>query len=363
MRISVGKFGFSASVAVLALGLGSTAVAQAAPDATAAGGQQLEEITVTATKREEKLKDVPVAVSVINAAQLQNQHITDIEDAIRNVSSIAFSTTGGEGQDNISIRGISSNVGSQVVGIYLDDVPLLVTNSYEGVTIPKFLDMARIEVLKGPQGTLFGRNTTGGAILLQTKKPTNEFEGYAQIQLGNYNDREFEGAVNIPIVRDKVLLRVSANIAQRDGFTHVLNTPQGPKDLDSRDFWAGRVQITLRPSDDFENDILAYSNYKHETGTSAFLVAANPAILTANGGSAFAAQAASIIAQQNALGPRTSLGLSVNNSLDKDWTFGVLNTTRWDISDNLTLKNIASFIQRKQTNNHDLDGSSGSGCR
>src|SRR6185503_15520578 len=219
-------------------------------------------------------------------------------------------------------------------------------------------DLENVEILKGPQGTLFGRNTTGGAILLQTKKPTNTFEGYAQIQLGNYNDREFEGAINIPIVQDMVLLRVSANVAQRDGFTHVLNTPQGPKDLDNRDFWAGRVQLTLRPTDDFENDILAYSNYKHENGTGAFLVAANRDTLTKNGGVAFADAAASIIAQQNALGPRTLLGESVNNSLDKDWTFGVLDTARWDISDSLTLKNIASYIQRKLTNNHDLDGSS-----
>ena len=125
---------------------------------------QLEEIIVTATKREEKLKDVPSAVSVLNATQLRDQHIIDVEDAIRNIPSVAFSTTGGEGQDNISIRGVASNVGSQTVGIYLDDVPLLITNSYEGVTIPKFLDMARIEVLKGPQGTLFGAGSEGGTI-------------------------------------------------------------------------------------------------------------------------------------------------------------------------------------------------------
>jgi iron complex outermembrane receptor protein len=321
----------------------------------------LEEVIVTARRREEKLQSVPLSITAFSQAQLSDQRIQSLGGLQYNVPSLAYRSVGRDSNDIVTLRGLSGVI------TYLNEVPLggVATAGTGGGSGPGggagpgvLYDLENVEVLKGPQGTLFGRNTTGGAILLQTKKPTNEFEGYAQIQLGNYNDREFEGAVNIPIVQDKVLLRVSANIAQRDGFTHVLNTPQGPKDLDSRDFWAGRVQITLRPSDDFENDILAYSNYKHETGTSAFLVAANPAILTANGGAAFAAQAASLIAQQNALGPRTSLGLSVNNSLDKDWTFGVLDTARWDISDSLTLKNIASFIQRKQTNNHDLDGSS-----
>ncbi len=158
MRISSKNLGRSISVALISLGAfkGASAATHAGRYGRrrrhAAGSGQLEEIVVTATKREEKLKDVPTAVSVISASKLQEQHIIDIEDAIRSIPSVAFSTTGGEGQDNISIRGVSSNVGSQTVGIYLDDVPLLITNSYEGVTIPKFLDMARIEVLKGRKG-------------------------------------------------------------------------------------------------------------------------------------------------------------------------------------------------------------------
>src|ERR1700733_3707865 len=186
MRMSAKKIGLLASVAILGLGLIKTAPAQvaAAPDAATANGQ-LEEIVVTATKREEKLKDVPSAISVLSATRLSEQHIVDVEDAIRSLPSVAFSTTGGEGQDNISIRGVSSNVGSQTVGIYLDDVPLLITNSYEGVTIPKFLDMARIEVLKGPQGTLFGAGSEGGTIRFISNLPKlDTFEGSAQVDMG-----------------------------------------------------------------------------------------------------------------------------------------------------------------------------------
>ncbi len=108
----------------------------------------LQEVIVTANKRVENLKDVPTAISVIDGAQIAEHHIDDVEDITRIVPGLNFSTAGGEGQDSLSIRGISSNVGSQTVGIYLDDVPLLTTDSYEGVSIPKMLDMSRVEVLK-----------------------------------------------------------------------------------------------------------------------------------------------------------------------------------------------------------------------
>jgi len=351
----------SATVSLLAVAPAAPVFAQNADQPAAAQGGAMEEITVTARRREEKLQSVPIAITAFTQNQLSDQRIQSLGGLQYDVPSLAFRSVGRDSNDIVTLRGLSGVI------TYLNEVPLggVSTAGTGGGSGPGggagpgvLYDLENVEVLKGPQGTLFGRNTTGGAILLQAKRPTNDFEGYAQIQLGNYNDREFEGAINIPVIQDKLLVRVSANVAQRDGFTHVLNTPQGPRDLDSRDFWAGRVQITLRPTDDFENDILAYSNYKHETGTGAFLVAANPTILTKAGGAAYAAEAASIVAQQNALGPRTLLGASVNNSLDKDWTFGVLDTARWDIGDNLTLKNIAAYIQRKQTNNHDLDGSS-----
>jgi len=219
------------SVTVLSLGLVKGATAATAPaDAAATGGSQLEEIIVTATKRSEKLKDVPTAISVLSAAKLSEQHIIDIEDAIRSTPSVAFSTTGGEGQDNISIRGISSNVGSQTVGIYLDDTPLLVTNNYQGVTIPKFLDMARIEILKGPQGTLFGAGSEGGTIRFITNQPKFDiYEGSAQIDLGNTSgssavNYDFQGVANIPLVDGKLAFRAAIEYGYLGGWiTHITN--------------------------------------------------------------------------------------------------------------------------------------------
>jgi iron complex outermembrane receptor protein len=230
----------SLSTAIMALGLAQSGHAQTGADAASTGGQ-LEEIIVTATKREEKLKDVPTAVSVISATQLANQHIVDVEDAIRNVPSVAFSTTGGEGQDNISIRGISSNVGSQTVGIYLDDVPLLVTNSYEGVTIPKFLDMARLEVLKGPQGTLFGAGSEGGALRFISNLPKFDvFEGSAQIDLGGTEgahspNYDFQGVVNIPVIDGKLAVRAAFEYGYFGGWINRITNEGMPAGNDVND--------------------------------------------------------------------------------------------------------------------------------
>ncbi len=332
------------------------AVAQQAAQPAAAAPSGLEEVVVTARRREEKVQSVPISITVFTGAAIEDKRIEELNELQFHVPSLAYRSVGRDSDDIVNLRGLTGVVA------YLNEVPL------GGVTTPGtagasplpggagpgvLYDLENVQVLKGPQGTLFGRNTTGGAVLLTAKKPTNAFEGYGQIQLGNYNDREYELAVNVPVIEDKLLVRFAANIAQRDGFTHALTSPTGPHDLDSRDYWAERLTVLMRPTDDFQNELLLYSDYKHETGTGAVLLDANPKVLSPQ----VYAQAQAIIAQQKALGVRTTVGTSVPNPLDKTWNFGILDTATWDIADNLTLKNIAAFIENKVVNNHDLDGS------
>jgi iron complex outermembrane receptor protein len=264
MKMSARKIGLLASVATLALGMTKIAAAQQAAAGAAAGGGsstgQLEEIVVTATKREEKLKDVPIAVSVINSAQLAKQHIEDVEDLTRSVPGINFTTQGQEGQDTISIRGVSSNVGSQTVGIYLDDVPLLIQNNYEGATLPRFLDMARIEVLKGPQGTLFGAGSEGGTLRFISNLPKFDvYEGSARIDLsgtdgGDVPNYDFQGVVNIPVVDGKFALRSAFEYGYQAGWIKresLQGETTGTNVNTSRDV-VFRVSGLLAPSDDLQ---------------------------------------------------------------------------------------------------------------
>jgi iron complex outermembrane recepter protein len=139
------------------------------PAVGSANAQGLEEIIVTAQRRSETIKDVPFSVSAIGQDQLEQRHISTIEDVTRAIPGVSFGTGAVQGQDNITIRGIGSQTGNAAIGLYLDDVPIVTQNpwqpnTYTGATEPHFFDMNRIEVLRGPQGTLYGASSLGGAI-------------------------------------------------------------------------------------------------------------------------------------------------------------------------------------------------------
>src|SRR6202012_4151622 len=207
-----------------------------------------------------------------------------------------------------------------------------------------FYDMENVQVLNGPQGTLFGRNTTGGAVLFTPQKPTNNFEGYGQVTLGDYNWHEFDSAIHVPIVTDKVLLRVSADISQRDGYTKDVGPYFPGKDYDNRDYWAFRGSLVLRPTDDFENYIIVSSFYKDEHGPGSSIVALNKAGVMYQAYGALALQA---LAEQEARGPRET---SLNSpQINKEWDYGVIDVARWDFAENLSLKNIFAYQVNKNS--------------
>lgn len=205
------------------------------------------EIVVTARRRAEGIESVPAAITAFGAAQIQERGLRTEEDLQSATPGLVLRQTQGQNQLNYSIRGqtVDAYTGSSPSVVpYVNDVQLNAGGA------SSFFDIESIQVLKGPQGTLFGRNATGGAVLYGTAKPTDEFEGYLQFTAGNYEFFQGQGAINAPIVAEKVLLRLAFDLATRKGFqTNIFNG----KKLGSLRTATGRASLTLRPSSDFEN--------------------------------------------------------------------------------------------------------------
>jgi iron complex outermembrane receptor protein len=176
-------------------------------DATDVNRQLMEEITVTATKREENIQDVPIAISAFTSDQIETARLTNL-DQIAPLTPGLFFGKFSETRPQVYIRGVGSrqfDVGSEgSVGVFVDEVYI----GRFSAGLSGLGDIERIEVLKGPQGTLYGRNTIGGAINVITKKPSDELTMYADAGFGNFGYFEGGGAVSGPMVDDKLYGRV-----------------------------------------------------------------------------------------------------------------------------------------------------------
>ena len=207
----------------------------------------IEDIIVTATKRSERMKDVPISMSALGAQQLEQTGVRDLKSIAEYIPNLQISQ-GNDFRSTVTIRGVgaqSRNIGFDArVGVYVDGVYMGQSPSLN----QELLDLERVEVLRGPQGTLFGKNTVAGAINLVTKKPNEELSGQVSVDFGNLNYREFKGMVNIPI-SDKIFSKFTISKADRDGY--VRNTVTG-NDLMEIDSLAYRVQLRFQVSDQLE---------------------------------------------------------------------------------------------------------------
>ncbi|WP_317929585.1 TonB-dependent receptor [Halioxenophilus sp. WMMB6] len=208
----------------------------------------LEEIVVTARRREENLQEVPVAVTAMGEDYLRNQNITELNDLGTQVPSLRVSNGGtSTNEPVISIRGqrpTDSTLGlDAAIPIYFADI--VMTPSF-GTNLGMY-DLSNVQVLKGPQGTLFGRNSTGGALLITPKRPGTELGGYFEGKVGDFNLVSAEGAVDIP-VNDNLQFRLSGRKVTRDGYQENVRS-----DLVNEDFWDEDSEA-LRLGVNFETD-------------------------------------------------------------------------------------------------------------
>jgi iron complex outermembrane recepter protein len=235
------------TISVASLGMGTIAYAQddAAPQAEDEEFAD-DAIIVTATKREQTLQDVPVAVSVTTAEAIERANVRDLKDLQTLVPSLRVSQLQSSASTDFIIRGFgngSNNVGIEgSVGVFIDGV----YRSRSGAAISDLPNLQRVEVLRGPQSTLFGKNASAGVISIVTAKPRYDFGGSAEISYGNYNAIIAKADVTGPIIADKVAFSLAAGINKRDGYgTNLLD---GSK-TSERNRWYGRAQLLIEPSD------------------------------------------------------------------------------------------------------------------
>lgn len=286
----------AATAAVIASTLPSQTWAQ-----EGAGAGNLEEIVVTAQKREQKLQDVPMAVTAVSGAQLEQQGITQFQDLLRSVPGVSFAGTE-PGQSRYAIRGVSTEASSPTVGVYLDDISLVsISTGFAGAIDPVFFDMERVEVLKGPQGTLYGGSAMGGAIKYVSRQPVLDETsfmtgaGLATTRGGDLS-YEAEGVANIPLVAEKLAVRGGVsyrktggyvdNVAGRDTEVWTRSTTLPPaalqptrystlsafneEDANERDLLAVRLSAKYTPTDTLTIVPAVFYQKSEKDGTDSF---------------------------------------------------------------------------------------------
>lgn len=217
-------------------------------------GVHIEQIVVTARRREESLQDVPVSITAFSSEALERNMFEGVTDYLSRAPNVNFISNGSRDRKEISVRGVSSQGGSAATfGFYLDGFSVgNVTHN------PAVMDLERIEVLRGPQGTYFGRNSVGGAINITTKKPVQEWFGQLTADFSRFATYDVEGIGNMPLIEDKLAARVAVKYHESDGYIQNINALGGGNDSEYK---YGRLSLRYTPTDRLTIDLAgAYSD-------------------------------------------------------------------------------------------------------
>jgi iron complex outermembrane recepter protein len=304
---------------------------------TSEGGSALAEVVVTARRTQESAQRVPVTMQTFTPEELKKDNITSPFDMAR------FSGIGGivgEG-DFVNSNGAGQKPSARLRGSpnitqYFNDVPVPIIDNMPGL----FFDLASADVLKGPQGTLFGLASSAGSILLTPAKPQNGFSGYFVAGGGERDHHEMEGVINVPVVGDKLIVRMGAREDHAGGYVLALNSGTY---MDSRDSKSSRISILARPTDGLENTTVVQYGESFSTGPAYVLYEFNPTGAAAN---RFGAAAVNSFAEQLATGPYVIQNDGAQGSDGPSWQSRDLfanDVLTWDVNETLTLKNNFSF--------------------
>ena len=335
------------------------------------------DIIVTARRTEERLQDVPISMTVFSNEQLQNRNVATATDLATYTPSLSVNTRYGPEKSSFAIRGFNQDQStSPTVGVYFADVVGVRaqggTTAGNTVGAGSFTDLQNVQVLKGPQGTLFGRNTTGGAVLLVPQKPTGNLEGFIEGSIGNYDARRVQAALNVPLA-DTFKVRLSLDRNKRDGYMKN-RSGVGPDDYNDLNYTYARLSIVADLTPDLENYTIAHYSDSDTNGYAMHMSQCDNQPITFPGSPiyqaykdptssafnfqrvVFAGAACNQIARQAARGDGVydvEVGLADPYLKLKTWQ--VINTTTWRVTDNLTLKNIASYGEFEEKTSFSLN--------
>lgn len=325
----------------------------------------IEEVVVTARKIQESSQDVPIAITAISMERLESATIRDLVDLNGFAPNVQISEDGsrGGGGANITIRGISptrsdDNSFDSPIGVMIDGIFL---GSLSGQVLENF-DLAGIEILRGPQGTLFGKNTVGGVIHVKRSRPTGEFGGKVRVTLGQYGQQEYRGVLNTSLVDDVLALKVFGTHQEDDGFMRNLTTGN---DVSNKDYQNYGATLLFTPNDDFEAT-LTIEKFKDNSRLGAFQTNYNlaPGVVDAptdpnetdySGGFANCA-AAPETCRFDTKRPRYSEG-DTDNDAELDTNAYTLNMS-YAINENLTVQSITGYRELDEYRIYDFDASS-----
>jgi iron complex outermembrane receptor protein len=337
------------------------------PAAAAAGdltkpsaARSLEEVVVTARRKAENLQNVPVAITALSQQTLTERSISNSMDLNAAVPGLNVSADSGRSTRPLfAIRGMGQDFGAAAgsVETYFADVPL--SGPFQMPSMgPAFFDLQSLQVLKGPQGTLFGRSTTGGAVLFVPHAPVmNRLGGYARLQGGDYGDYQLEGAVNLPLLQDRLAVRIAGFDWKREGYGRTIG---GRTDLfgnvlpsqryDNQDVREGRITLLVVPIDYLQNSTIFTYHWDNNRNTTKATVVDPTTVL---GGYITA-----LFPNLTRLSPYAAdISTNVFHPATNNWA--TINTTTYDLTSQIALKNIFGFIDAKGVTDvaSDVDGS------
>ncbi|MET0239930.1 MAG: TonB-dependent receptor [Sphingobium sp.] len=300
------------------------------------------DIIVTARRTEERLQDVPISITVFSQEQIASRNIVNAADLAAYTPSLSTNPNFGTEYTSFALRGFVQDPSTAPsVGVYFADVvaprgPTQGTQAGDGAGPGALFDLQNVQVLKGPQGTLFGRNTTGGAVLFTPQRPTGRFEGFLEGSYGNYDMKRVQGAVNVPL-SDSARLRVAGDYLNRDGYLKN-DSGIGPLDFNDVNYYSLRASLVVDLAPNLETYTIASYTHSKTNGSTKKQIACSPTFT-------FGALLACGQQARQAGTDYYTLQSVVDNPKSRLDSWQLINTTAWRPSDELTVKNIVSYSQ------------------